>query len=318
MVDYSDNLIAPKNLFYKWESHIMAPDMDIASYESSYKIRHINLRAEPIEQAILPDITLDIFGYNKKTPGPVIVMRQGEWLFLTLENKLSVPTDLRIQGYAKAGAITDLPDFSYNGPVIGPDQSYTYKLLCDKPGAFLYHSSQDFQVSMGLIGVLIILPDGKNLVIDDIPDKDFIFLMQQWEISELPLGDLTPGKYIPDKYHRNPNFFTFNGRCYPHTSPIYLCDGDNVRMRFLSKAGEAGWIHLEGHKFRVLSVNGFSRDNRYMDIINDTLEFNSGVRTDIELTANNPGKWLINATAIFHQSNNGVFPGGIMSNILYF
>ncbi len=313
-----DNLIDSKNLYYKWESHVMAPDMDIAPYQSSYKVRRFSLRAESVEQKILPEITLDAFGYNQKTPGPVIIMRQGEWLFLTLENKLPVPTNLTIQGYVKPGAIIGLPDFNYNGPIINPDESYTYKLLCDKPGAFLYHSSQDFQVSLGLIGILIILPFGDTLEIDDIPDKDFVFLMQQWDVSELPLGKIIPGCYTPDMFHRNPNFFTLNGRCYPYTSPIYLCDGDKVRMRFLSKAGEAGWIHLEGHHFRVLSVNGFSRDNQYLDIVNDTLEFNSGVRTDIALTANNPGKWLINATAVFHQSNNGVFPGGIMSNILYF
>lgn len=312
------NLVSAENLLNKWEFHIMAPDMEIAHHEYSYKVRHFDLWAEEIEHQILPEITLDTFGYNKKTPGPVIIMRKGEWLFLTLHNKLSVPTGLQIQGYAKPGAIKHLSDFKFNGLIIDPDDSFTYKLLCDKPGTYLYQSVLDFQVSMGLIGTLLILPDPLDVDINDIPDKDFVFLMQQWEIPDLTLGEIIPGHYKPDKYHRNPNFFTLNGRCYPYTSPIYLCDGDNVRMRFLSKAGEGSWIHLEGHQFRVLSINGFSRNNQYLNFENDTVEFNSGVRTDIAFTANNPGKWFINATAIFHQSNNGVFPGGIMSNILYF
>lgn len=310
--------IATKGLSFIWESHIMAPDLQIAAYESTYQIRRFYLRAEPVEQKILPEIILDAYGYNKKTPGPVIIMRQGEWLFLTLENGLSVPTGLFIQGYAKPGALKILPDFEQYGPTLNPGDTYTYKLLCNNPGSYLYRSSQDFQVSMGLIGAFIVLPAEDDITEEDIPNRDYVFLMQQWDISELALGELTPGKYIPDKYHRNPNFFTINGRCYPYASPVYFSQGNKVRMRFLSKAGEAGWIHLEGHPFRVVCVNGFSRESKYSDIINDTLEFNSGIRTDIELTANNPGKWLLNATAVFHQSNNGVFPGGIMSNILYF
>jgi manganese oxidase len=305
--------IESKGPAYIWESHIMAPDMSIAHYKTSYKVRSFCLRAEPIEHPILSEVTLDALGYNGKTPGPAIVIVQGEWLFLTLENHLDEATGIMIQGYAKAGALKNISDFEQYGPSIEPGDSYTYKLLCDKPGTFLYRSSHDFQSSLGLTGALIVLPAEENIDPDNIPDKDFIILMQQWEISELPLGNILPGKYKPNKYRRNPNFFTLNGKCYPNTAPFYFNKGDKIRMRFISKVGEVGWIHLEGHPFEVITINGFSRYHQ----MNDTIEFSSGYRSEIELTANNPGNWLLNATAVFQQSNNGIFPGGITSNIIY-
>lgn len=298
---------------YIWESHIMTPDMSIASYTSAYKTRSFCLRAESVEHPILTDVTLEALGYNGKTPGPVIVIVQGEWLFLTLENHLEETTGIMIQGYAKAGALKNISDFEQYGPSIEPGNSFTYKLLCDKAGTFLYRSSHDFQSSLGLVGALIVLPAEDRIAPENIPDKDFILLMQQWEISELALGSILPGKYKPDKYRRNPNFFTLNGKCYPNTSPIYFNKEDKIRMRFISKVGEIGWIHLEGHPFHVITINGFSSYN----LMNDTIEYSSGFRSEIELTANNPGNWLLNATAVFQQSNNGVFPGGITSNIIY-
>ncbi|MDC3418163.1 hypothetical protein [Aquibacillus salsiterrae] len=37
----------------------------------------------------------------------------------------------------------------------------------------------------------------------------------------------------------------------------------------------------------------------------------------VELIANNPGKWPINGTKTFHQSNNGHTPGGMSTQLIY-
>lgn len=296
-----------------WEDRIMAPDMKIARYNEKYGVRHFNLAAEPIRHNILNDITIDALGYSGSTPGPIIIVKEGEWLFLTLENKLDVPTSLMLHGLNKPRFLHGNPDFTLQEPLIMPGECYTYKLLCTTPGTYLYHSTEDFQVSLGLIGALIILPSDKDILREDVPDQDYILLMQNWQLPGLELGQVTPGTYIPDKFHRKPNFFTLNGKCFPNTSPLYFKYGKRIRLRLLTKSGELFSVHIHGHTFDLVSVNGYTRP----DIHDDTIELNSGRRTDIELIANNAGIWRINSTDIFHQSNNGVYPGGIATRINY-
>jgi manganese oxidase len=38
-------------------------------------------------------------GHNGSTPGPVIVLKKGEWISLTVENRLDKPTALNIHGH---------------------------------------------------------------------------------------------------------------------------------------------------------------------------------------------------------------------------
>ncbi|MDF2803828.1 MAG: hypothetical protein K0S61_3731 [Anaerocolumna sp.] len=296
-----------------WEDRIMAPDMNIARYKEKYGVRLFTIAAEQIRHNILADVTIDALGYNGSTPGPIIIVKEGEWLFLTLENRLDVPTSLMLHGLNKPRFLQGFLDLTLQEPLIMPGENYTYKLLCTTPGTYFYHSTEDFQVALGLIGALIILPSDKNIVREIVPDQDYILLMQNWQLTGLELGHVIPGNYVPDKFHRKPNFFTINGKCFPDTSPLYFKYGKRVRIRLLTKSGELFSVHIHGHTFDLVSVNGFPR----LDIHDDTIELNSGRRTDIELNADNAGVWRINSTDIFHQSNNGVFPGGITTRIVY-
>lgn len=309
---FESNLLKPLNARL-WEDRIMSPDMKIAQYKETYGVRHFNLTAEHIRHNILKEVTIDAIGYNGSTPGPIIIVKEGEWLFLTLENKLNAPTSLMLHGLKKPEFLHRMSDFTLQEPLIMPGMSYTYRILCTTPGSYLYHSSEDFQVSMGLIGALIILPSDNNTIRECVPDQDFILIMQNWQLPGLELGQVIPGTYYPDKFLRKPNFFTLNGKCFPDTSPLFFRHDNRIRIRLLTKSGELLSVHIHGHTFDLVSVNGFCRT----DIHNDTIELNSGRRTDIELQANKMGIWKINSTNIFHQSNNGVFPGGILSKIIY-
>lgn len=308
---FESNLLKPLDARV-WEDRIMAPDMTIARYKETYGVRHFTIAAEPIRHNILADVTINALGYNGSTPGPVIIIKEGEWLFLTLINRLDVPTSLMFHGLSKPRFLHTYPELTFQDPLIMPGESYTYKLLCTTPGTYFYNSTEDFQVSLGLIGAFIILPSDRNMR-GLIPDQDFLLLMQNWQLPGLELGQIIPGTYVPDKFHRSPNFFTLNGKCFPDTTPLYFKYGKRIRIRLLTKSGELFSVHIHGHTFELMSVNGFSRS----DIHDDTIELNSGRRTDIELNANNAGIWRINSTDIFHQSNNGVFPGGISTNIIY-
>lgn len=313
MNPYSSYQPLPTNLTKLWERRIFAPDILKAKYKREANSRHFHLIAEPIKQNILSNITIDALGYNGTTPGPLIIIEQGQWILITLENRLEEPTALHVHGLSKPNSQDGVPDIEPSTPRIMPGESYTYKFLCWQSGSFFYHSSQAFQAAQGLIGPFIVVPKSEELKPSMIPDQDYVLLVQQWQIPQPSLGDVMPGTYKPNKFDRNPNFFTINGKSFPDTSPLYTHYGDKVRMRFINKSSSSHSMHLHGHDFSVVEIDGFLRDG----IKDDTINVASGKRIDVEFSANNPGIWPLNGTKTFHQSNNGKSPGGMISRFVY-
>ena len=295
-----------------WESRIEIPDLQIANYHIQGNVRYFHLVVEPIKHKILSTITLDGLGYNGSTPGPLIVIYQGEWIRLTVENRLDEPTALHVHGLAKPNSQDGMPAIEPT-PRIEPGKSFTYKFCCWQSGTFFYHSSEVFQVTRGLLGGFVVLPREESLLPWQIPNHDYTLILQQWSIPQPELGKVTPGIYTPNKFDQNPNFFTINGKAFPDTTPMHTRLGEKVRLRFINKSSNSHSMHLHGHDFRVIEVDGFPRH----DMMQDTIDVASGIRWDVDFIANNPGIWPLNGTKSFHQSNNGEAPGGMITRLKY-
>lgn len=287
--------------------------MKIADYIQKGNVIHFHLTAESIHHSILSNITLDELGYNGSTPGPLIIMNQGEWIYLTVENKLDEPTALHVHGLAKPNSQDGVPSITSATPQIKPRESYTYKFFCWQSGPFFYHSSDVFQVSQGLLGAFIVLPAEEYIIPNTIPHHDYILLMQQWDIPLPEIGKVFPGIHKVHQFDQNPNLFTINGKDFPDTTPLYFRFGEKVRIRFITKSSASHAMHLHGHDFRIIAEDGFPRPGWF----DDTVDVSSGKRIDVELIANNPGIWPLNGTKTFHQSNNGEAPGGMIIKIIY-
>ena len=126
------------------------------------------------------------------------------------------------------------------------------------------------------------------------------------------IGKVYPGTFKPNKFDQKPNFFTINGKAFPDTEPIMTRLGEKVRIRFINKSSSSHSMHLHGHDFKVVEVNGFPRKNMY----DDTINVASGQRVEIEFVSNNPGTFPLNGTKTFHQTNNGETPGGMITKLI--
>ncbi len=196
---------------------------------------------------------------------------------------------------------------------IKPGTSHTYEFQCWQSGTFFYHSSMGFQVSQGLIGAFIVLPSEESLSYNMVPDRDFVLMLQQWEIpQQSQLGKVDAGIFELNMFDRNPNFFTINGKAFPDTSPLLVRYGEHIKLRSINKASQAHSLHTHGHDFTVTRIDGFPRCS-----LDDTINVASGRRIEVDFMTNNPGVWPLNGTKTFHQSNNGVSPGGMISRIIY-
>ena len=311
MYEYTYN---NSSLIDSWEKRLSSPDVQLAKYKKSDSVRHFYLVAEEIAHPILSDVRIKALGYNGSTPGPVIVMRQGEWIALTVENRLKDDTALHVHGLSKPNSQDGVPEIEPNNVKIKPGTSHTYEFYCWQSGTFFYHSSMGFQVSQGLIGAFIVLPIEERLSYEMVPDRDFILLLQQWEISHQPqVGNFASGVFELNKFDRNPNFFTINGKAFPDTSPLLVRYGEHIKIRLINKSSQAHSMHTHGHDFTVTHIDGFP----IYSMLDDTINVASGRRIELDFMANNPGIWPLNGTKTFHQSNNGVSPGGMITRIIY-
>ncbi|MDC3415838.1 multicopper oxidase domain-containing protein [Aquibacillus salsiterrae] len=295
-----------------WEERMSIPDLAIAKYQQGQNFRYFKLTVDKIKQPILSDITIDAYGFNQSTPGPLLVIKHGEWLFLEVENNLDEPTAVHVHGIPKPNSQDGAPDIEPT-PKINPGESYTYKFQALRTGTFFYHSTMGFQANLGLLGPLVVLPQDGYIDPTSIPSHDYVQIIQQWQIDQPDTGKVYPGTYKPDKFCNNPNFFTLNGKSFPYTTPMYTSYGEKVRIRFLNKTNGNHTMHIHGHNFQIAEIDGFPRDRLY----DDTIIIGSGKRYDIEFIANNPGVWPVNGTRMFHKSNNGVTPGGMVTRLKY-
>lgn len=295
-----------------WEQRIAYPGQPIAEYQQDQNGRYFKLVAQPIKQNILSDLKIDALGYNGTTPGPLIILKQGEWVFLEVENQMDEPTALHVHGLAKPNTQDGTPPIEPT-PLIEPGQSYTYRFQAWQSGTFFYHSTHGFQSNLGLMGPFIVLPQEDHLTSHHLPHHDYIQVIQQWQIEQPELGKVFPGTYKPIKFGIRPNFFTLNGKSFPDTVPMYTRLGEIVRMRFVNKTSSNHTMHIHGHDFKVVEVDGFPRQG----LFDDTIVVASGKRWDVEFLANNPGIWPVNGTRTFHESNNGETPGGMVTKLMY-
>jgi FtsP/CotA-like multicopper oxidase with cupredoxin domain len=82
------------------------------------------------------------------------------------------------------------------------------------------------------------------------------------------------------------NRWLLNGKTFPDTDPLVVREGERVRLRFQSMAMMFHPMHLHGHTFGLLG-SGVRKDTvivRPMETI------------EVDLDANNPGRWLPTAT----------------------
>jgi multicopper oxidase len=101
--------------------------------------------------------------------------------------------------------------------------------------------------------------------------------------------------------------WTINGKNFPNTDSLYVKTGERVRLSILNMSMEDHPMHLHGHTFQVVAVNGRSVDGP----LKDTLTVRHMEQYDIEFIANNPGDWLFHCHNLVHMT------GGLMMEIHY-
>jgi FtsP/CotA-like multicopper oxidase with cupredoxin domain len=226
-----------------------------------------------------------MWGYsqgNKRMqyPGPTLIVTQGVKVTVTLVNKLPASagyTSIIFPGQKvrATGGVQGL--LTQEAPPDGVTK-VAYTFTPDQPGTYLYRSGTrpDLQVEMGMVGTLIVRPNGGLDPVhhaynhaDSFFDREFLYLMTEMDPvihREVELGNFNPDMtgYFPTNWFINgrnwPDLLSANNAPWLPTQP-YNCvpmtrPNEKVLIRFIGAGRNLHPMHFHGNDFDVIGMDG--------------------------------------------------------------
>jgi len=82
----------------------------------------------------------------------------------------------------------------------------------------------------------------------------------------------------------------------PEVPPLPIANGERVEMVLVNQTGMPHPMHLHGHEFQVVEIDG----KRFPGAVRDTVLVPPGRRVVIAFDANNPGLWAFHCHLLYH------------------
>lgn len=191
-----------------------------------------------------------VWSYNGTIPGPLLRLRQGEPVRITVENRLDQETTVHWHGIRVPNAMDGVPGLTQ--PPIKPGKSFVYEFTPPDAGTFWYHPHANSleQLGRGLAGPLIV--EERNSVV---VDRDVLWLLSDWRLS--PEGEMRAGfgnRMEAAMSGRIGNTVTLNGRASPEVS---VRAGERIRLRLANGSlARIMALWFEGHRPTIVAIDG--------------------------------------------------------------
>jgi FtsP/CotA-like multicopper oxidase with cupredoxin domain len=98
-----------------------------------------------------------------------------------------------------------------------------------------------------------------------------------------------------------------NGAVHGAHVPLEVAEGERVEITFADQTTMAHPLHLHGHHFQVVAIDG----ERFAGAMRDTVLVPSGGNVTIAFDAVNPGKWALHCHHLYHMA------AGMMTTVEY-
>jgi FtsP/CotA-like multicopper oxidase with cupredoxin domain len=110
-------------------------------------VKVFHLVAEPVGREFAPGLTVQCWGYNGSTPGPVIEAVEGDRLRIYVTNHLPEPTSVHWHGILLPNGMDGVAGL--NQRRIESGKTFKYEFTLRQSGTFMYHPHFDEMVQMG-------------------------------------------------------------------------------------------------------------------------------------------------------------------------
>ena len=104
-----------------------------------------------------------------------------------------------------------------------------------------------------------------------------------------------------------PYAWSMNGEYWPHITPLMLNKGQRIEIELVNRSMMAHPIHLHGHVFQVVAING----RALRGAVRDTVLVSPHGRVRIAFDADNPGRWAFHCHNLYHMET------GMMTEFRY-
>ena len=189
---------------------------------ASGAVADVNLVLKDITVEIAPGVKYAAWAWAGGAPGPVIHVRQGQLVKITLTNSGAIPHSVDFHAARVA------PDKAFTDVMPGKSVSYTFR--ANDPGVFMYHCGTKpvlMHIANGMYGAIVVEPPAGVL---PKVDKNYVLVASEWYLSSD--GLTTPAQFNMDKAHaRTPDWMTFNGYAGQYVKhPLTAKPGETVRF----------------------------------------------------------------------------------------
>jgi nitrite reductase (NO-forming) len=186
------------------------------------RVANVHLVLKDVTVQIAPGITYSAWAWAGGAPGPVIHVRQGQLVKITLTNDGAIPHSVDFHAARVA------PDKAFRDVMPGKSVSYTFR--AKDAGVFMYHCGTKpvlMHIANGMYGAIVVEP--KPGVLPK-ADKNYVLVASEWYLSSDGLK--SPAQFNMDKAHaRMPDWMTFNGYAGQYVKhPLTAIPGELVRF----------------------------------------------------------------------------------------
>jgi nitrite reductase (NO-forming) len=212
-------------------------------------LANVNLVLKDVTVEIAPGVKYSAWAWKGGAPGPVIHVRQGQLVKITLTNKGAIPHSVDFHAARIA------PDKAFGDVMPGDSVSYTFR--ANDAGVFMYHCGTKpvlAHIANGMYGAIVVEPPAGVL---PAADKDYVLVSSEWYLNTDGLAE--PAQFEMNKAHaRMPDWMTFNGYAGQYvTHPLTAKPGELVRFWVVAAGPSIGTdFHVVGTLLNTVYPDG--------------------------------------------------------------
>ena len=185
-------------------------------------IADVKLVLKDVTVEIAPGVKYAAWAWAGGAPGPVIHVRQGQMVKITLTNDGAIPHSVDFHAARVA------PDKAFRDVMPGQSVSYTFR--ANDAGVFMYHCGTKpvlMHIANGMYGAIVVEPRAGVL---PKADKNYVLVASEWYLNSDGLK--SPAQFDMTKAHaRTPDWMTFNGYSGQYVKhPLTAKPGELVRF----------------------------------------------------------------------------------------
>jgi nitrite reductase (NO-forming) len=185
-------------------------------------VANVKLVLKDVTVEIAPGVKYSAWAWAGGAPGPVIHVRQGQLVKITLTNGGAIPHSVDFHAARVA------PDKDFRDVMPGRSISYTFR--ANDAGVFMYHCGTKpvlMHIANGMYGAIVVEPRPGVL---PKADRNYVLVASEWYLSSNGLG--SPAQFNMEKAHaRQPDWMTFNGYAGQYVKhPLTAKPGELVRL----------------------------------------------------------------------------------------